>query len=400
MKKNIAKVFLFFVIFLITNCEGKETYESNTILDENEKSEKEKRSINSTVKVKQTIMEHSAYYESIKEENEEKKKGHNITKCFIDFYYYRFYYIDMDKINPNLPKENITFDFYLDKTQKYKEKNDSVEAQISIRCSELFRCFEIYLDEHEYISFDFDQLIFDSGGVIAFLLISMGFFCLFKGYIYFNITSAFFSGYSIFLFFREFCQLMEINHSLYVLHDASKAISVTVYVFSILTGVAYGYISLKIKYLRYISFGFIEGLILAKALYYCILYGLNEEHKVFLGYFLIEILSCLCAIIIFTLYRNKYYIMTIINVSLLSSYGIVYGLHILIGGIPFLPFLILSKTKYNNYIDAALYKVLEAGDKIPHFFTAFWVLAIFAFYLNYSGYKLFMQKKKKNISTS
>ena len=92
--------------------------------------------------------------------------------------------------------------------------------------------------------------------------------------------------------------------------------------------------------------------------------------------------------------------MTIVNVSLLSSYGIVYGFHILIGGIPFLPFLVLSKTKYKDYIDISLYRVLEAGDKIPYFFGAFWLFAIIGFYLNYSGYKLFIQKKKKNISTS
>ena len=397
MKKNIAKVFLFFVIFLITNCEGKKPDESINPDD----IEKEQRNINTTIKVKQTIMEQAAYYESV---NEKKDDPHNITKCFIDFYYYRFYYIDMDKINPNIPKESVTFDFYLNKTlKKDEEKNitgEIGEAQISIKCSNKFRCYDVYLDEHEYISFDFDRLITDTGGVIAFLLISMGFFCLFKGYIYFNITSAFYSGYSIFLFFREFCQLLEINHSLYVSDKPSKAISVTVYVFSILTGVAYGYINLKITYLRYISFGFIEGLIFAKALYYCILYGLSEKHHVFLGYFLIEILSCLSVIIIFSLYRNKYYIMTIVNVSLLSSYGIVYGFHILIGGIPFLPFLVLSKTKYKDYIDISLYRVLEAGDKIPYFFGAFWLFAIIGFYLNYSGYKLFIQKKKKNISTS
>ena len=400
MKKNIYKVFLFFVILLIKNCEGNQLDEPFSYDKEGEDPYKEQKRINNTVKVKQTIMEQAAYYGSMKEDT---NKSHNITKCFIDFYYYRFYYIDMKKINPNIPEVDVTFDFYLNKTyKKDKNKNETSEigeAQISIRCSSNFTCYDIYLDEHEYVSFDFDRLITDTGGIIAFLLISMGLFVLFKGYIYFNITSAFYSGYSIFLLFREMCQLMEINHSLSSLHDASRAISVTVYVFSILTSVAYGYISLKIKYLRYISFGFIEGLIFAKALYYCLLYALTEEHSVFLGYFLIELLSCLCVMIIFTLFRNRYYIMTMINVCLLSSYGIVYGFHILIGGIPFLPFLIFFKTKYNESIDHALYKVLEAGDKIPFYFGAFWILAFIGFYFNYTGYKLFIQKKTINIST-
>ena len=397
MKKNIEKVFLFFVIFLIKNCEGKQ-------LDELDKSisifrtmdEKEKK-YNSTIKVKQTIMEHAAYY------HPKNYTYANITKCFIDFYYYRFYYIEMDKINPNREiQNNITFVFYFNITTK-KNKNNNLtepdEALISIKCSPGFTCYDIYLDEHDYVSFDFDRMITSTGGVISFLLISFGFFCIYKGYIYFNITSAFYSGYSIFLLFREMCQLMEINHSLSNVHDTSKDISLTVYIFSILTGLVYGYISIKIKYLRYISFGFIEGLIFAKALYYLLLYALKEQHSVFLGYFLIEMLSCLCVIIVFALFRNKYYIMTIVNVSLLSSYGIVYGFHILVGGIPFLPFLILSKTRHGEYLDEALYDVLEQGDKIPYYFVAFCLLAMIGFYLNYTGYKLFIEKKKINIST-
>ena len=63
MKKNIAKVFLFFVIFLITNCEGKKPDESINPDD----IEKEQRNINTTIKVKQTIMEQAAYYESVNE---------------------------------------------------------------------------------------------------------------------------------------------------------------------------------------------------------------------------------------------------------------------------------------------------------------------------------------------
>ena len=91
--------------------------------------------------------------------------------------------------------------------------------------------------------------------------------------------------------------------------------------------------------------------------------------------------------------------MTIVNVSLLSSYGIVYGFHILVGGIPFLPFLILSKTRHGEYLDEALYDVLEQGDKIPYYFVAFCLLAMIGFYLNYTGYKIFIEKKKINIST-
>jgi hypothetical protein len=345
-------------------------------------------------------MEQAAYYGSMKEDT---NKSHNITKCFIDFYYYRFYHIDMKKINPNIPEVDVTFDFYLNKTYKKdknkNETNEVGEAQISIRCSSNFTCYDIYLDEHEYVSFDFDRLITDTGGIIAFLLISMGLFVLFKGYIYFNITSAFYSGYSIFLLFREMCQLMEINHSLSSLHDASRAISVTVYVFSILTSVAYGYISLKIKYLRYISFGFIEGLIISKFLFYFIIQGL--ENEIVLKYFITELVFCLALIVCWFFLKNKYEIFTMINLSLMASYGIIYGLNVLFGGLPFMPFLILSKeNEKNENIDERekLFQRLITHNKLLVYSIFYVVFALAGSYFNITNTKIFMQKSRKKIS--
>ena len=395
MTKNIAKYFLFFVIFLIKKCKEEKFAENIIFLSKDEESTKNNNETNKTLNVAQTIMEQASYYK-----NPENGSSFNITRSFIDFYSFRFYYIDMKKINPNIKEADVTFEFYFDTENSSKSDIDSnMDALISIQCSPKFRCNKFYIEEHQYVSFDFDLYISRTGGVISFLLILVGIFCLLNGYIYFNITTAFFSGYSIFLLWREICELMELNHDLDTLHDTSKAISLTVYIFSIITSIVYGYISIKTKVLKYISFGFIVGLIIAKVFYYGILVIFDPQESVFLGYFLIEIISCIGFIIFFILIRNKNLKISIGTVSFIASYGILFGFHILIGGIPFIPFFILSKTPFNNYIlEDDLFTTLKDGNKMLYYVIAFVPIVILGVYLNYSRYKLFIEKKKKNLS--
>ena len=393
MKKNIEKYFLFFVIFLIMKCKGEEFSENITFYPKNYQSKENNSQPKKPLWVAQTVMEQASYYN-----NSDTKSSINITHSFIDFYMFRFYYINMSKINPNIDKKKVTFRFYFEKLNS--NKNNTLDAFISIKCTDGFRCNKFEPEEHQYVSFDFDLYITGTGGVISFLLILVGIFCLMNGYIYFNITTAFYSGYSIFLLLREICELMELNHSLNT-NDTSYAISLTVYIFSIITSVAYGYISIKTKYLKYISFGFIIGLIFAKVLYFYILVIFKPEgDNIFLGYFVIEILSCIGFIIFFFLFKNKNLKITIGTVSILASYGFLYGFHILLGGIPFLPFFILSKTKFEKYeLEVHLFNNLKNGNKMHYYALAFVLIAIGGFYLNYSRYKLFIEKRKKNIST-
>ena len=393
MKKNIEKYFLFFVIFLIMKCKGEEFSENITFYPKNYQSKENNSQPKKPLWVAQTVMEQASYYN-----NSDTKSSINITHSFIDFYMFRFYYINMSKINPNIDKKKVTFRFYFEKLNS--NKNNTLDAFISIKCTDGFRCNKFEPEEHQYVSFDFDLYITGTGGVISFLLILVGIFCLMNGYIYFNITTAFYSGYSIFLLLREICELMELNHSLNT-NDTSYAISLTVYIFSIITSVAYGYISIKTKYLKYISFGFIIGLIFAKVLYFYILVIFKPEgDNIFLGYFVIEILSCIGFIIFFFLFNNKNLKITIGTVSILASYGFLYGFHILLGGIPFLPFFILSKTKFEKYeLEVHLFNNLKNGNKMHYYALAFVLIAIGGFYLNYSRYKLFIEKRKKNIST-
>ena len=393
MNKNIAKYFLFFVIFLIMKCGGKYSDESIIIYPEDNNSNKSQNDNDkSFILVKQTILEHAIYY------NETNTQLITINNSFIDFYLFRFYYMNMTQINPR--KNDLMFDFVFDNYTK-EEQND-LEPYISIQCTKnvtyRMRCNDIFLNETEYVSFDYDYCITRTGGFISFLLILVGLFCLRYGYIYFNITSAFYSGFSILLFFREFCELMELNHGLDNRHDKSQRFALTVYILSLLTGVAYGYISIKTKYLKYISFGFIVGLIFAKFLYFLILMGINKN--LFIGYILTEITSCIFFIILFFLFKNKYPKISIVYISILLSYGILYGIHILIGGLPFLPYLILAKTKYEPYdIEKGLYERLKSKSAIIFYLIFFVVITVLGFFLNYTRYKLFIEKKKKHIST-
>ena len=394
MNKDFTKYFLFFVIFLIIKCNGEE-FNENIDCEDKEAIEKKRKNDTTYLMVKQTIIEHVSYYPK-----DSNQTSYNITRSFIDFYMFRFYYINMSKINPNINESLVTFNFYFREinTSESARKNE-IDAEISIECAKGFRCNEFISSDHKYVSFDFDYYITQTGGVISFILVLIGIFCLMNGYIYYNITIAFYSGLSFFLLWKEICELMELNHSLNILHNTSIAISKAVYAFALITSIGYGYISIKIRYLKYISFGFIDGLIFAKVLYFYILFSLNQNHKVFLGYIIIEIISCVGFIVFFFLFRNKYLKISIGNVSILASYGILYGSHILIGGIPFLPFCILSKILFEKKIESDLFDVLRKGNGMHYYVAAFVALTVLGFYLNYSRYKLFIEKKKKNIST-
>lgn len=393
MNKDIAKYFLFFVFFLIMKSEGKEFDES--IFYQQLNPDEDKKNPNITLKVKQTILEHASYYSN--------ESYNDINKSFIDFSSFRFYYIDMRKVNSNIDRKELKFEFFFENDTVINKEANKDSAHISIRCISDLRCNYIQLEEHKYVSFDFDLYISQNGGLISFVLIMVGIFCLLKGYIYYNIPTAFYSALSIFLLWREYCELNELNDDLNTLDPKSKSISFAVFIISIITSLAYGYISIKTKYLKYISFGFVDGLIFSKILFFLILLGLDNKHLL-VSYLITEIVFCIAFIVFFLLFRNKNIKITIANISMLSAYGILYGLHILIGGLPFLPFLILSKNKDDyfgdkDYREKDLYDILKGNNALYIYLIFFVILSVIGFYFNYSNYKLFIEKKKKNIST-
>ena len=359
MRINILKNFLFCILFI------SEIYQ----LEE--------------VKLKQSIFDQAEYYDT----NEVEIYG-----SFIDFGNYKFYKLNMSKIH-HISDTTPKFEFFLD------------GEELSIRCKknkeEKVKCNEIIFGEHSYISFDFDLNIANTGGLISFILIFIGIFCLRTGYIYYNIPVAFYSGFSVLLFFREFCELLEIGENIKISTSDGKssAISMTIYVFSLLSWLTYGYASFKTKYLRYISFGFIEGLVFGKMLFYFILNGLTKESgKITLKYFITELIFCLAFIGFWLFYRNRNHNFLIINMSIIASYGLLFGVNILVGGFPFVPYFILAKVYVENVEKEQLYERLWKNNYWYHYFIFFIFFSVIGAYFNITGYKVFMEKKKKNIS--
>ena len=334
------------------------------------------------IKVKQTILEQSSYY------NDDNIK---IKNCFLDFNELKFYEIKIENIH-HINSPDPLFRFHFDK----KIEND--KEKLSIECNPdekiKVKCNEIDLDELEYKSFDFDLHIAETGGMITFLLVLVGLFCLRNGYIYYNLTIVFYSAFSFILFWREFCEFLEMLGQLSTKNEVSKSVSLTVYIFAVITSSVYGYISIKIKFIKYITFGLIDGLMVGKVLFYLILTGLEKDDNLILDYFIVEIIFILAFIAFWLLFREKYIYVNMINICLISSYGMLYGIHLLIGGLPFLPFFILAKEK-----DDILYNTMTEKHYLLHYIIVFVGIASLGSYFNITNYTAFMAKKKKHIST-
>ena len=64
--------------------------------------------VNYGVKVRRTIVGRASYYSN---DNVTNETNTDINRSFIDFSTYRFYYIDMRKVNPNIIAE-LMFEFF------------------------------------------------------------------------------------------------------------------------------------------------------------------------------------------------------------------------------------------------------------------------------------------------
>lgn len=323
------------------------------------------------IKVSHTILLQESYYGD----------QDQINKSFIDFPNYKIYKINMKRIYTRT-QSDILFELMWD------EHNE-----ISLRCSNqskmTFKCADIDLQDHDFITFDYDRLIFKLGGVFSYLLILYGFFSLRSGYTYFNMTVIFYCTFGFILFFREFFELLELNNNLNSEHSKSERILITVFIFSLISAVCYGTACHTSKYLKYITFGFINGLIISKSLYYLLIKVLDKNYL--LAYFLLELFTCLVLIVLFIFIQNKYLKFSIINICIIAIYGIIYGLNILFGGLPFIPFFILAK----KYDDDRLFSKLCNKNYIFHYGLFIILLFIYGYYTNNINYKIATNKSSK-----
>lgn len=304
-----------------------------------------------------------------------------IDKTFIDFPNYKIYKMIRERIYTRLEGEP---EFNL----KWDNKNE-----ISLECNnqnkKTFKCADIDLQDHDFITFDYDRLIFKLGGVFSYLLILYGFFSLSRGYVYFNLTVIFYCTFGFILFFREFFELLELNNNLNSEHSKSERILLTVFIFSLISAVCYGVACHTSKYLKYITFGFIDGLIISKCLYYLLIKVLDKNYL--LAYFLLELFTCLIMIVFFIFIQNKYTKFSILNICIIANYGIIYGLNILFGGVPFIPFFILAK----KYDDDYLFPKLCDKNYILHYMLFFILLLGYGYYKNDINYRIATNKSSK-----
>lgn len=308
-----------------------------------------------------------------------------ISKSFIDFTEYKIYRLDIKKIYHQELKKNEALTFKLD----YDEKN-----KITLNCStnnSFIKCAKIELQDHDFITFDIDKYIAKLGGIFSYLLVLYGLFSLRRGYVYFNLTVIFYSSFGFLLFIREFCELLELKNKLNSEDDTSKNILITVFSFTLIISILYGAACHISKYLKYITFGFINGLIFSKIFYYFLIKALNKNFL--LAYFLLELFSCLIMMILSIFIQNKYPRISILNIAFIAGYGIIYGINILFGGLPFLPYFIMAK-KYND--EKNLFQKLVEKNDIGVYSILYIVLIGYGYYSNDINYKIAMNKKVKS----
>lgn len=303
-----------------------------------------------------------------------------ISQSFIDFTEYKIYRLDFGRIYHQKNKTDLTFNFDWDDNNK-----------ITLVCDKSIKCASIDLQDHDFITFDIDKYIAKLGGIFTYLLVLYGFFSLRRGYVYFNLTVIFYSSFGFILFIREFCELLELNDQLNSEHKNSQNILKTVFYFTLIISILYGVACHISKYLKYITFGFINGLIFSKIFYYFLIKGLDKHFL--LAYFLLELFSCLIMIGLAIFIQNKYPKISILSIVIIAGYGIIYGINILFGGLPFLPYFIMAK-HYND--EENLYQKLVGNNHLGKY-SVFYILLIgYGYYSNDINFKIAMNKKVKS----
>ena len=333
-----------------------------------------------TITVSHNILRQESYY------NTEDK----IYEKFIDFTIFTMYTIDMRKIYHRTDQEDPLFKFTW-------IKNNEDNYVISIGCvgkdNERIKCAKISLLDHDFTTFDYDRLIYKFGGCFAYLLILYGLFSLRMGYVYFNLSVIFYCSFGYILLIREICQFFELIGKLNSENSSSKTLFYLVFYFSLFTCMLYGVVCHNSKYLKFITFGFIDGLIFAKIIAYFLI-RFAFENDLVVKYLIIEIVICLIMIVLFIIAQNKNDIVNILNISLISSFGIIYAINILFGGLPFIPYYILGKQASNSQDD--IIDKLTKGDSILLYLLLFITMIAYGCYKNNINFKIAIHKKPKN----
>ena len=303
-----------------------------------------------------------------------------INNSFIDFINYKVYLIDKSSI---MHKNENNTNFFLN--WRITKQND-----FSIQCVKE-NCEDINLSEHKVISFDFDRLLSTNwgGGVYAYILILYGFFSIKRGFKFINLSFIVYGTFGFVLFIREIIQLFELIGCLSSEFKKSEILVKMIFYSTFIISIIFGFICHFSNYLKYATLGFIEGAMICKLIFYIFLALKIIKNNALLYYFLMELFILGISITLLSYINNKYPKFSIINISIVSAIGIIFGINIINGGFPFIPYLILIlKYEETDLFDAIL-------DKNIIFFYAFLfiIFSFCGFYWNNSYYNLLKNKK-------
>jgi hypothetical protein len=322
-----------------------------------------------------SILEQFTYYDNYTK----------INNSFIDFINYKIYYIDKSNI---IHKNEKSTNFQLN--WKITEQND-----FSIQCVEE-NCGDINLSEHKVINFDFDRLLSTNwvGGVYAYILILYGFFSIKRGFNYINLSFIIYGTFGFVLFIMEIIQLFELIGCLSSEFKQSEILVKLIFYSTFIISFIYGFMCHFSKYLKYATFGFIEGVMTTKIIFYIFLNRKIIKNSGLLYYFLFELFFLGIFITILSYLNNKYPKFSIANISIISAFGIIFGINIIYGGLPFIPYLILIQ----KYQETDLYEAILEKNIILYYAPLFIILAICGYFWNKNSYYILLNNKKSHLT--
>ena len=230
------------------------------------------------------------------------------------------------------------------------------------------------------------------GGIFSYLLLLYGLFSIRIGYVYFNLSIIFYGCFGFFLFIREFCELLELIEILNTEDPKSRSYLDVVFSLSLFVMFFYGYVCHLSKYVKYITFGFIHGLFFSKCIYYFMITTFLKGSYI-LVYFLVELFICLIIMVLSIFIQNKYPKISIASIVNIAAYGIFFGINILVGGLPFLPYFILTK----KYEDDNIYDKLWNKSYSLQYMALYAILLPLGYYKNYINYQIVMNKKLSKV---
>lgn len=329
-----------------------------------------------------TILSQEFYY---------NKTERTFSYSFIDFNDFTIYKINKEELR-SICDRSKNFTWLWDS----KEEN---KPYIKVNCiSERNEENKIDIYKQPHIKFDFDYILIKYGGILSYILILFGFFNLSKGFIYYNCSTVFYSAFGFFSFSLELFEILEIKGKL-KRDGMGNIFFYMVLIFLFLITILYGISAFYSDMLKYIAFGLLDGLILDKLFFYLIaffLHNKNVEVDLFYIYLIPEIIFILIFIGIFLYFKNNHTTFTIISTVVIGVYGIIKGINILVGGVPFIPYLILLK----EYKEEEMFnKIMDNNSLFFCYLITSVLLAAVGFHSNRSKYnelKLRMKRISQN----